>query len=77
MTMSRNTRKALGLAALIALVAPLRVGAQATNTAASEQKPPQQKNALLYELLPQNDEEQHTAALEEIAQRNDKSYNEC
>lgn len=74
MAIRKNTRKALWLATLIALIAPLRARAQGSNTAASEQKPAQQKNALLYELLPKNDEEQHTEALAEIAQRGDKTY---
>src|SRR5690348_18320688 len=73
MKIARATRASLGLATLVTLIIASTIRAQARKSALDVPQT-QQQNSLLYDLLPKNDEEHHTAALEEIGQRGDKSY---
>jgi uncharacterized protein DUF3179 len=73
MKIARATRASLGLATLVTLIIASTIRAQARKSALDVPQT-QQQNSLLYDLLPKNDEERHTAALEEIEQRGDKSY---
>lgn len=74
MIMSRSTASTFCLVVLAALFATQEAIPQDKKSALGEVRQTLEQNSLLYDLLPKNDEEQHTAALEGIAQRGDKSY---
>lgn len=72
--MSRYIATSLCLATFAALVVVQMATPQVKSSPPGEVRLAQQQNSLLYDLLPKNDEERHTAALEEITRRADKSY---
>src|SRR5690348_12205171 len=74
MIISRSTASTFCLVVLAALFATQKAIPQDKKSALGEVRQTLEQNPLLYDLLPKNDEEQHTAALEGIAQRGDKSY---